>query len=125
MKNVSRTIGTNEFDGLITDTVPAVQTRGRTLAGLTAAVTLKRGTVLGVGSDGKCRILAAGNTLTPDSILCDDVTVGTADTTTVVYTAGCFDPDKVTVAADYTMTASNLDELRKRGIVFKAAMAAK
>ena len=69
---------------------------------------------------------AANNeTLTPDCVLCDDVEVGTAaDENVAVYTAGCFDPDKVTVAESYTISQTDKDNLRMRGIVFKAAAAA-
>lgn len=41
-----------------------------------------------------------------------------------LYTAGCFDIGKVTVSASYTITESDKDNLRMRGIVFKAAAAA-
>ena len=41
-----------------------------------------------------------------------------------VYTAGCFDIGKVTVSASYTITEGDKDNLRMRGIVFKAAAAA-
>lgn len=40
------------------------------------------------------------------------------------YTAGCFDIGKVTVSASYTITEGDKDNLRMRGIVFKAAAAA-
>ena len=99
----------------------------------TSAVTLKRGTILaksyGTAGDGKLVILgstAANNeTLTPDCVLCDDVTIGTdADEKVAVYTAGCFDPDKVSVAASYSITETDKDNLRMRGIVFKDAAAA-
>ena len=47
-----------------------------------------------------------------------------ADEKVAVYTAGCFDIGKVTVSASYTITESDKDNLRMRGIVFKAAAAA-
>lgn len=60
----------------------------------------------------------------PDCILTDEVLIGTsADVPAAIYTAGCFDPDKVTVASGYTMTEADKDKLRERGIVFKAAFA--
>lgn len=59
---------------------------------------------------------------TPDCVLCDDVTVGTSnDETVAVYTAGCFNTSKVTVKTNYTITDADLDALRCRNIVFKAA----
>jgi len=54
---------------------------------------------------------------TPDCILADDIDVGTAsDANVAVYTAGCFNPDKLIVATGYTMTEANKDKLRERGI---------
>ena len=62
------------------------------------------------------------NTITPDCILCDDVVVGTEnDVIATVYTAGCFNTEKIKVASGYTVTAADFDTLRKYGIVFKAA----
>ena len=46
------------------------------------------------------------------------------DEKVAVYTAGCFDIGKVTVSASYTITEGDKDNLRMRGIVFKAAAAA-
>jgi hypothetical protein len=64
--------------------------------------------------------------LTPDCILCDDTEVGTDnDVNVAVYTAGCFNPQKVTVNDGYTITEANKDELRKRDIVFNAASEAR
>lgn len=134
MTNLSKKLGEMNFDGLFTDVVPAVQVRGGTIRKqTTSAVTLKRGTILaksyGTAGDGKLVILgstAANNeTLTPDCVLCDDVTVGTdADEKVAVYTAGCFDLDKVSATASYSITETDKDNLRMRGIVFKDAAAA-
>jgi hypothetical protein len=123
MTELSKKIGQMDFDGLRTDLVPPVQARGGVIAGGEQAASYTRGTVLGKAEgSAKLAVLGSVEGLTPDCILCDDVQVeaGT-DTAISVYTAGCFDPDKVTVADGYTMTDSDLDELRKRGIVFKAA----
>ena len=61
----------------------------------------------------------------PDCILCDDVTVGTSNDVTVpVYIAGCFDPDKLTLAEGASLTAGAKDVLREKGIILKAAAAA-
>ena len=130
MINLSEKIGEMTFDGLITDIKPAPEVRGGIIRKLTAAATLKRGTILAKSAgDGKLVVLgtsaASNETLTPDCILCDDIEVGTAaDEKVAVYTAGCFDIGKVTVAARYTITEGDKDNLRMRGIVFKAAAAA-
>lgn len=133
MTNLSKKLGDMNYDGLFTDVVPAVQVSGGTIRKLSAAATLKRGTILakssGTAGDGKLVVLGTAavtnETLTPDCILCDDIDVGTsADEKVAVYTAGCFDPDKVTVAASHTISEAEKDNLRMRGIVFKNAAAA-
>lgn len=134
MTNLSKKLGEMNFDGLFTDVVPAVQVRGGTIRKqTTSAVTLKRGTILaksyGTAGDGKLVVLGtaavSNETLTPDCILCDDIEVGTAaDEKVAVYTVGCFDPDKVSVTASYSITETDKDNLRMRGIVFKDAAAA-
>ena len=45
----------------------------------------------------------------------------TEDVPVDVYVAGCFDPEKVTVASGYTVTQADKDKLRTYSIVFKAA----
>ena len=58
--------------------------------------------------------------LTPAYVLAEDTPVGTAaDVVAVAYRSGCFSPAHVTVAAEYTITAADLDALRIRDIVFK------
>ena len=82
-----------------------------------------RGTMLGKGEDGLLTVY--GGTGTPDCILCDDTEVGAAEDVPVdVYAAGCFDPEKVTVAEGYTITQADKDKLRAYSIIFKAASAA-
>lgn len=190
MSDLSRNVGDMEFDGLVVDTTPAVQTGGAKIKKLGTAATLKRGTLLYKGVDGKFQIYngpentgtqkfsgdgtattftvtakpakitgvkvgtsdavvsdynphtgvvtlsaapaagtnnvvvsyVTGEGNVPSAILCDDTDVGTAsDVDTVVYTAGCFDPAAVTVKEGYTISADDVDALRKYGIVFKSA----
>ena len=133
-KRLDENIGSVGYDGLIVANEPVADVFTVTIRKeATAAATYKRGTVLalsaGTAGDGKLVILgstaATNETLTPDCVLCDDVTVGTdADEKVAVYTAGCFDPDKVSVAASYSITETDKDNLRMRGIVFKDAAAA-
>lgn len=128
MKYLSSKLGEMEFDGLLTGINPVPIIQGGTIAKGTAAVDLVRGTILAKSTTtGKLSILGTdagtGDTLTPDCILCDDVEVGTdADVNVPVYFAGCFDPEKVTVAEGYTLTEADKDKLRERGIIFKAAV---
>lgn len=133
MKNLYSKVGEMEFDGLITDVAPKPVVQGGTIRKLGTAATLVRGTILakssGSAGDGKLVILGttagSNETLTPYCILCDDIEVGTAaDETVPVYTAGCFDPDKCTVADSYTFSDADKDTLRGLGIYFKAASAA-
>ena len=122
---LSRKLGEMEYDGLITDVTPKVEVRGKTIAALAEETELKRGTVFGKNADGKLVVLGTdGADLTADCILCDDITVGTDDAIATVYTAGCFNTNKITVADGYTMTEEDYDNLRKYNIVFKAASAA-
>ena len=124
---LSRKVGEMEYDGLIADVTPKVQVRGKTIRKLSAETVLKRGTVLGVSAtDKKLVVLGTdGETATADCILCDDITVGKdEDVIATVYTAGCFNTNKITVAEGYTMTDEDYNNLRKYDIVFKAASAA-
>lgn len=129
MENLSNKLGEMTFDGLIADLTPKPQVGGGVIRKLSAKATLKRGTILakssGTTGDGKLVVLgstaATNEVLTPDCVLCDDINVGTTDDEKVaVYTAGCFNSGKVTVASGYTISAGDLDNLRMRGIVLKA-----
>lgn len=130
MSELSKSLGTMEYDGLIADINPKLVVSGGTIRKLGTAGTIKRGTILakssGTAGDNKLVVLgtaaASNEVLTAYCILCDDVDVGTADDVTVpVYLMGCFNSNKVTVADSYTMTEADKDALRNGGIVFKAA----
>ena len=109
MKELHRKLGEMEYDGLITGLNPPVRVTGGAITKLSAAAELKRGTLLGKDSS-------------PEGILCDDTEVGTEeDVPVVIYAAGCFDPEKVTVAGGYTLTQDDKDKLRSFSIIFKAA----
>lgn len=108
MSELSKSLGTMEFDGLIADINPKLVVSGGT-AGDNKLV------VLGTAA-------ASNEVLTAYCILCDDVAVGTTDDVIApVYLMGCFNSNKVTVANSYTMTEADKDALRNGGIVFKAA----
>ena len=122
-KELHQKLGSMEYDGLITGLTPPIRVDGGIIAKMAAPTLLKRGTLLGKAGTG---LLAAyDGTGTPDCILCDDTEVGTeADILVEVYAAGCFDPQKVTLADGYTMTQADKDKLRAYSIVFKAASSA-
>ncbi len=119
-KELRQKLGSMEYDGLITGLNPPARVDGGTIAKLTAPAVLKRGTLLGKADSGLLSIY--DGTGTPDCILCDDTEVGAAEDAPVdIYVAGCFDPEKVTVAEGYTITQADKDKLRTYSIVFKAA----
>lgn len=119
-KELRQKLGSMEYDGLITGLNPPTRVDGGTIAKLETAAVLKRGTLLGKADSGLLSIY--DGTGTPDCVLCDDTEVGTAEDVSVdVYVAGCFDPEKVTVAEGYTVTQADKDKLRTYSIVFKAA----
>ena len=64
MINLSEKLGEMTFDGLITDIKPAPEVRGGVIRKLSAAATLKRGTILakssGTAGDGKLVVLGKG-----------------------------------------------------------------
>lgn len=128
MKNLYENLGEMTHDGLITAMTPATQIGCGTIAKGTAVVTYARGTAFAKSTaTGLLSILGTAadtdDTLTPDCILCEDTEV-TADANSVaaVFTAGCFDPNKIILATDYELTAADLDALRCRNIICKAAM---
>ena len=130
MSELSKSLGTMEFDGLIADINPKLVVSGGTIRKLSKADTIKRGTILaksgGTAGDNKLVVLgtaaASNEVLTAYCILCDDVDVGTADDVTVpVYLAGCFNLNKCITINDHTITEAEKDALRNGGIFFKAA----
>ena len=113
----SMTVGT---DGLVYDLNPATEAFMVTIKA--NAGTLKRGTVLAVGSDNKMVVLGSG-TGTANCILCDDIVVGSADVKVAAYRAGHFTVEKLTVASGYTITAADKEALRDAGILLSNAVA--
>lgn len=130
MSELSKSLGSMEYDGLIADINPKLVVSGGTLRKLGAAGTIKRGTILAKsgGTAGDNNLVALGTAaasnevLTAYCILCDDVEVGTTDDVTVpVYLAGCFNLNKCVTINDHTITEAEKDALRNGGIFFKAA----
>ena len=126
MSELVNKIGTFEQDNLIARLSPAAETMGIVIRKLGTAATLKRGTILarssGSAGDGKYVILgtsaASNETLTPAAILCDDVDVGTAaDAKAIAYRCGNFNPGALIVATGYTLSADDIDTLRKYDII--------
>lgn len=129
--HLNRKVGELAYDNLFAGMTPAAHVNSATIRKLAVAATYKRGTVLakssGSAGDSKLVILgtsaAENETLTPDCVLCDDTDIGTAtDVLVPVYTAGCFNPDTLTVKAAYTITEADRDKLRERGIYLGAVL---
>lgn len=119
---LNRKVGEMAYDKLIAGITPPVHVNSGTIRMLAVAAEYKRGTVLAKSSvDDKLVILGttpadATEVLTPDCILCDDTNIGTADVNVAVYTAGCFNKEALIVKSGYTLSESDKDKLRERGI---------
>lgn len=82
---------------------------------------LKRGTVLSLGTDGKCKVISAATGLTPYGILCDDVDA-TSEAVAEVYVSGVFNKNALIVKDGYTLTAADITALRNGGIYLENSM---
>lgn len=121
MEENKNRIGEMTYDNLITDVTPSAAVGAGTIIGGDNDAELKRGALLSKGEDGKLSLMKAGGNA--DCILCDDITVKAGEEVTVpVYISGCFNPDAITVAEGYTITETDKDTLRTKGIVFKASV---
>ena len=129
MSNYYRKVGEVEHDNLVTGLSPQVDVQVVTLLQLAQAATYPKGTLLGVhtagAKAGKCVILGTaaggGEVIEPAFVLAEETAIGAADVNAPAYSAGCFAPEHVTVAAGYTLTEADMDDLRTRNIVFKTA----
>lgn len=135
-KNLVNKTGERGQDNLIAALFPRALTMGVKIAA--GEGLLKRGTLLSRKDDGTYVI--CGKTVTagegesattttysdPGAVLAADVDAGGTDATVAVaavaYSSGNFNPDAVSVAANYTLTAADKDGLRKYNIVFTDMM---
>ena len=114
-ENLVTKVGECGQDNLIAGLSPRALTTGVNIAA--GAGKLARGTVLSRKEDGTCGVMAAGGT--PAYVLADPVDAsGTEAAAAVAYRSGNFNPDAVTVAEGYTLTAADKDTLRKYDIIF-------
>lgn len=130
-KRLDENLGAVDYDGLIVANEPVADVFSVTIRKVATATTLKRGTVLalsgGSAGDSKMVVLgtapASNETLTANCVLSDDTDVSTAaDVTALAYRTGHFARNKLAVAASYTMTATDEEELRKGGILLSDAL---
>ena len=75
---------------------------------------LERGTLLGVGSDGKAVKFGSTTGLTAYGILCDAVDATSADAVAEVYVAGVFNKNALILTG--SLTAADITALRNGGI---------
>ncbi len=114
-ENLVKKVGECGQDNLIAGLFPRALTTGVNIAA--GVGKLARGTVLSRKEDGTCEVMATGGP--PAYILADPVDAsGTEAVAAVVYRSGNFNPDAVTVAEGYTLTAADKDALRKYDIIF-------
>ena len=137
MKELLRTLGGMDYDGLITDTQPRAVVRGVSLTATSCSTpcTYKRGTLLCIDSDtdeatafkGLKPFENSGDSNKPDCILTDDVVITSADSagvTVTAYFSGCFDPEKVLdkEGKPVKLKVSDVVTLRTKGIQFKGTL---
>jgi len=126
MGNLYEVTAIDPHDGLIAATFPPADVFHITIRKLSAAATLKRGSLLdlssGTAGDGKFVIhgtTAADNeTLTANCILAEDTAVGTTDdVTALAYRTGHFVENKLILKAEATLAAGAKEALRDVGIL--------
>lgn len=121
MREIGKSIGNTNFDGLIADVSPEISVKAGTFKKGTAEVSYKRGTLFASSSKGGLVIFGTaagdGETLTPFGVLADDVTVGkTEDETTAFYAGGAFRASKLTVKSGYSLSASDITAFANIGV---------
>lgn len=119
MTELNKRIAEMTYDGLFAGLTPPAQVGAGTIAAVTEETVFPRGTVF-AKKDGTLRILGTEDGGTPDCVLCDDITLAAGEGATVpVYTAGCFNADKLTAADGYTVTDADNDALRVRSVILR------
>ncbi|MEE0433905.1 MAG: head decoration protein [Peptococcaceae bacterium] len=129
-KNLIESLGTVGYDNLINSNVPVADVFTAKIRGLAAKPTYKRGTVLafssGTAGDNKLVILgteaAENETLTPNCILAEDVTLDSGDTFAIAYRTGHFNRNALLFAEEYTFTDADEEALRNAGILLSDAV---
>lgn len=125
-RDLHEKLGSMEYEKLFAGLEPKALTHPATIRKLGTAATIKRGTLLakssGTGGDGKLVVFGttagSNETLTADCILTDDIEVGTAaDENVLVYISGNFNEAALILATGATISETDRDELRKKGII--------
>jgi len=122
MADLYRTVGSVGYDNLISGLYPKTHVNSKTIRGLAEETTYIRGTVFAKSNvDNKLVILGTtaevDESLVPDCILCDEVKVeASTDAIVAVYTAAIANENALIVKEGYTITETDKDKLRERGI---------
>ena len=114
MKNLVNKIGEFTPDNLIAKLNPPAETFGVTVAA--GEGELARGTVLAL-VDGDYVALDAESTGKANCVLADPVDATEADAVGVAYRTGHLNRKALIVADGYELTAADIEELRKGGIL--------
>lgn len=112
--NLCSKVGSCSADNLIAKIHPAAETFGVTIPA--GSGVLKRGTVLALNG-GAYSVLASATTGKANCVLADDVDATDADAAAVAYRCGHLNRAALIVADGYTLTADDVEELRKGGIL--------
>ena len=114
MTQLCNKVGSSSADNLIAKIHPAAETIGVTIPAGSGIV--KRGTVLALNG-GAYSVLAAATTGKANCVLADDVDATDSDVVAVAYRCGHLNRNALIVAEGYTLTAADIEELRKGGIL--------
>lgn len=132
MGNLYEVNSIDPHDGLIAAPYPPADVFHITVRKLSAAATLKRGSLMdlssGTAGDSKYVIhgtnAASNETLTANCILAEDVAVGTAaDVTALAYRTGHFVEGKLILADGATLATGAKEALRDVGILLSDGIA--
>jgi len=129
-RDLHEKLGSVTPENLIAKLDPPALKRAGVIRKLSAAGTLKRGTLLakssGSAGDGKLVIFgttaASNETLTADCILAEDIDVGTAnDENALTFYQGNFNEDALILKSGASLTEDDRDALRVRNIILGAS----
>lgn len=119
-KRLDEVIANNEYDGLIIGNEPVADVVTVKLAAGNG--TLKRGTVITGTAGGELAPASAALVATDAIYILTDETDATKATTATAYRCGKFNAGRLVAAGDYTLTAADIEVLRKCGIMVDTAI---
>lgn len=117
-------IGRTESDNLLATYAHPAAVGSVTVAGLAAAKTYKRGTVLARNASDKFVIASGAANTSAEVILAADTKIGTADTEAEVYVSGDFFERGLTLGEGHDLTEADRVNLKNAGIYVIDGMAA-